>query len=202
MSEPGAERPACPVGLRHAANGLTTLRALLAVPVGLLVLADSPAARLDAALVFGIAAATDFLDGYVARRSGCVSRFGAAWDQLADKLLTSTAIICLTLRSDFPAALAIAFIARDGLIVALRILARRQGAALAATPLAKTKTVLLFVGLGGALLGENLHDSLRASAWGILAVALLLSILSAVQYVVAAAGSLVHAVAVLNAEER
>ena len=192
MIEPITKCVAGRVRLRHAANGLTTVRALLAVPVGILVLVDSPAARLAAALLFGIAAATDFLDGYVARRSGHVSPFGAAWDQLADKLLTSTAIICLALRGDFPAALALVFLARDGLIVVLRLLAKRRGVSLAVTPLAKAKTALVFIGLSGILGGAALPHGLRVVAWGVLAVAVVLSILSALQYVAASAASVVR----------
>ena len=76
-------------------NKLTVLRILM-IPVFLvfMLLETIPHRYLLAAIVFGLASFTDFLDGYLARKRGLVSNFGKLMDPLADKLLVFSALIC------------------------------------------------------------------------------------------------------------
>ena len=81
------------------ANALTATRALLVIPViGLIAVGDAPAAL----LVFIVAAATDAVDGPLARRRGTSTAFGAAMDPLADKILVVGALAALAVRGTAP----------------------------------------------------------------------------------------------------
>ena len=101
--------------LRYLPNSLTFLRLLLALPLGILILRE----QYDWALATGVfAGVTDALDGFFARRLNALSRFGAALDPIADKVLILVAFVCLAEVGLLPWYLAIAVIARDLVIVA------------------------------------------------------------------------------------
>jgi cardiolipin synthase (CMP-forming) len=96
------------------ANWLTVLRILL-VPVFVsLLVYRRPGAAL---LVFTVAAATDLLDGYVARAHGLSTRLGAFLDPLADKLLVTASFITLTYLKVLPFWIAAVVISRDVLLI-------------------------------------------------------------------------------------
>lgn len=100
--------------LQYLPNSLTLLRLLLAGPLGWLVLRE----QYQWALVVGLlAGVTDALDGLLARRLGALSRFGAALDPLADKVLITVAFLCFAQAGLIPWYLAIAVILRDAVIV-------------------------------------------------------------------------------------
>jgi cardiolipin synthase len=101
--------------LRYLPNTLTLSRLLLAGPLGYCILQGSYQWALATALV---AAATDALDGFLARRLGALSRFGAAIDPVADKVLVTVAFVCFAMTALVPWYLALAVIARDLVIVA------------------------------------------------------------------------------------
>ena len=96
-----------------------------------------------AALLFGAASFTDYLDGRIARQRGLVTSFGQLMDPLADKVLMSAAFVVLldTDRSTMPAWLVITVLTREFLVTGLRLLASSRGAILAADWLGKQKTV-------------------------------------------------------------
>ena len=96
-----------------------------------------------AALLFGVASLTDYLDGWIARRRGLVTSFGQLMDPLADKVLMSAAFIVLldTDRSTMPAWIVIIVLTREFLVTGLRLVASSRGAILAADWLGKQKTV-------------------------------------------------------------
>ncbi|MBI4636266.1 MAG: CDP-diacylglycerol--glycerol-3-phosphate 3-phosphatidyltransferase [Candidatus Rokubacteria bacterium] len=96
------------------ANSLTVLRiVLIPVFVSLLVY-RRPAPAL---VVFTLAAVTDLLDGYVARRRGSQSRLGAFLDPLADKLLLTASFVTLTYLKALPFWIAAVVISRDAILV-------------------------------------------------------------------------------------
>ena len=95
----------------------TGVRILLAPAVMALVLAHSYTA---AAIVFLVAAATDWLDGRLARRWGVTTRLGAFLDTTADKLLVSTALIALVAVDRVSPWIALIIIAREFTILGLR----------------------------------------------------------------------------------
>ena len=101
--------------LRYLPNGLTFLRLLLAVPLGILILGGDYSSALIVGLLAGI---TDALDGFFARRLNAFSRFGAAIDPIADKTLITVTFLCLASMALVPWYLAIAVISRDLIIVA------------------------------------------------------------------------------------
>ncbi len=116
-------------------NVLSAARALLVIPaIGLIAIGD---ARL-ALFVFVMAAATDAVDGPLARRRG-VTAFGAALDPLADKILVVGTLTALALRGMAPAWAVVLILARE--LVAIEIRARAPQT-LAASADGKAKTVL------------------------------------------------------------
>src|SRR5512141_1594051 len=95
---------------------LLSISRILAVPVFIvLMLEPTPLRALIAAIVFSIASATDWLDGYLARKWGQVTKIGKLLDPIADKILIMSALVILVeLRSDVvPAWIAIVIIGRE-----------------------------------------------------------------------------------------
>lgn len=101
--------------LQYLPNSLTTLRLLLALPLGLLILRGEYTWALGIGCLAGI---TDALDGFIARRLGAFSRIGAALDPVADKILIMVTFVCMAQMALVPWYLTIAVIARDLIIVA------------------------------------------------------------------------------------
>ena len=123
-------------------NVLTMLR-IVAVPVIVVaLLGESSGGDVIAAIVFALAAFTDGLDGYIARRRKQVTTFGKLMDPLADKLLITAALISLVSLDRLAAWVAMVIIAREFAITGLRALAAEQGVVIAASWLGKVKTAL------------------------------------------------------------
>ncbi len=96
--------------------------------------------------VFLIAAFSDFLDGYLARKNNMVTDFGKLMDPLADKMLVSTALICFTaIRPGFPAWCAIIIIAREFIISGFRQIAAEKNVIIMASWWGKIKTVVQMI---------------------------------------------------------
>ncbi|MEO8225061.1 MAG: CDP-diacylglycerol--glycerol-3-phosphate 3-phosphatidyltransferase [Gammaproteobacteria bacterium] len=144
----------------NIATSLTWFR-IAAIPlVAVVFYWSSPWARPAAAMVFLLAAITDWLDGYVARRMGQTSQFGAFLDPVADKMIVSTALILLV-QSDprvIIAALAAIIIGREIAVSALRewmaALGTRQQVAVSGY--GKLKTIMQMTGLCCMLFAEPL----------------------------------------------
>lgn len=155
------------------ANLLTFAR-IAFIPVFIAVLyLPIPFRERVAAVVFCILAATDAIDGYIARRQKMVTRFGAILDPLADKLLVLSALIFLIGRG-VPAWMAWVIIAREFSVVGLRLLVAPK-TVIAPSLLGKLKTAAEMVGIVFVLLGFWL-------AWWVLLAAVVLSVVSALQY--------------------
>lgn len=98
-----------------------------------------------AMLIFGIAAATDYFDGEIARGRGIVTNFGKLFDPLADKILIAAAFVMLSADRSIPpelrmpAWITIAILAREFFVTGIRLVAAGQGAVLAAEKLGKHK---------------------------------------------------------------
>ena len=123
------------------ANKLTLSR-IAFVPVFMcFALLDLPLGELIAAIVFLIAAATDGLDGYVARKRNETTDMGKLLDPLADKLLVTGAFIVLVDIGRIPSWIVVLILGREFLVTGLRGIAATEGMVIAATPLAKVKTV-------------------------------------------------------------
>ena len=120
--------PAVPVV--NIANALTTFRLLL-VPVFAVLLAASAAGgtlTLTLALgVFAVATTTDVLDGHLARSRGLLTRFGAVADPIADKLLTGTAFVGLSLLGLLAWPVTLVVLGREVAVTAIRFAVLHRG---------------------------------------------------------------------------
>ncbi|MBQ6962012.1 MAG: CDP-diacylglycerol--glycerol-3-phosphate 3-phosphatidyltransferase [Clostridia bacterium] len=134
-------------------NKLTLLRILL-IPVCLLLWALGQ--RFFSAGVFALAALTDFLDGYIARKRNIITVFGKFADPVADKILVLTAMIFLCADGILPAWAVCIVAARELMVDGLRLVAVGKGTVIAAGWLGKIKTNLqFFCILAGMLLPKG-----------------------------------------------
>ena len=131
----------------NLANVITMSRILL-IPVFLVLLLSgipAPYGDIAAAVVFILAAATDKLDGYVARRNKQITTLGEFLDPLADKLLIAAALIALVSQGRIAAWVAMLIIGREVAVSVLRIVGVSQGVSIPADRYGKLKTVLQIV---------------------------------------------------------
>ena len=164
-------------------NLLTGAR-IAAVPVVVLLLFfPGPVASFMGALLFLLAGATDFLDGFLARRQRLVSRLGKFMDPLADKLLVSVALIMLIPLERVPAWMAFVIIGRELAVTGLRGLAATEGIFLSPDRWGKAKTLLQMMALTALILhypyvGVDFHELGMALLW----LALIATLASGLSY--------------------
>lgn len=125
-------------------NKLTMLR-IIAIPVFIVVLMMGY--RYAATIIFILAAATDMLDGHIARKYNLVSNFGKLMDPLADKLLVMSALVCLVELGDVAAWMVVLILAREFAVTGLRQIAVEQGIVIAAAPTGKIKTITQMIAI-------------------------------------------------------
>jgi len=172
-------------------NTLTSFR-IIAVPlVAIVFYLPVPWAGPAAALLFGLAGVTDWLDGYLARRFDQTSNFGAFLDPVADKLIVSTALVLLVQRDPtlLNTLIAAVIIGREITVSALREWMSELGARahVSVTFFAKWKTTLQIFGIGFMLYEESvLGLPIYGIGIGLLIVATALTIMSMLDYLKAA----------------
>ncbi len=182
----------------NLANTITIARILL-IPVFLLVLLagiPEPYGDILAAAVFIIAAATDKLDGYVARRSKQITTLGQFLDPLADKLLIAAALIALVSQDRVAAWVAMVIIGREIAVSVLRIVGVSQGVSIPADKYGKLKTVLqivyvVYVLVPTADIAELIHVSTDVAViiqWALAVVVVVVTLASGVRYFLNARG--------------
>jgi CDP-diacylglycerol--glycerol-3-phosphate 3-phosphatidyltransferase len=174
----------------NIANALTVVRLLL-VPVFLAaLLADGGTSvewRLAAFGIFALAAATDRLDGDLARRRGLVTAFGTVVDPIADKALTGSALVGLSVLGLVPWWATVVIMAREIGITVLRFLVLRHGIIPASRGgKAKTFVQTLAIGLYLLPLPELLGGVVDAVRWAVLLAALLLTVITGLDYIMRA----------------
>jgi CDP-diacylglycerol--glycerol-3-phosphate 3-phosphatidyltransferase len=164
-------------------NTLTVARIFL-VPLLVVVLLTKFPARaifgvpkeLIAAGIFAVAAITDWLDGYLARRRKQVTTLGQLLDPLADKLLITAALVSLVQMGIVSAWMAAVIIGREIWVTGLRSMAQTRGVTIPASPLGKAKMVAEVVAILLLLLGRAYRQELFvlgiAALWVVLAIAL------------------------------
>jgi CDP-diacylglycerol---glycerol-3-phosphate 3-phosphatidyltransferase len=125
----------------------------------ILILAEERTASYIAAGIFVVGAATDGLDGYLARRHSAVTRTGQWLDPLADKILVAAAVITLVAVRDFPVWAAVAIVIREVGISLLRAYLGLRGIGMPASRAAKVKTTLQLVAVTLYILplGDGAH---------------------------------------------
>lgn len=124
---------------------------LLKVPKGYTLL---PHQEIVAAVIFILAAATDGLDGYIARKRNQVTNLGKFMDPLADKLLVSAALIALVQLGDVAAWIAWTILAREFAVTGLRMVAAVDRVVISASKLGKIKTITQVVAISAILLQD------------------------------------------------
>jgi CDP-diacylglycerol--glycerol-3-phosphate 3-phosphatidyltransferase len=122
-------------------NTLSFIRLVLIPAVVICLYADGRFGSFLAAVFFGLAAFTDLLDGFYARRYKTVTPLGKFLDPLADKILVSATMIMLTALGRIPAWIVILIIGREIAVTGLRGIAVVEGKVIEASSLGKYKTV-------------------------------------------------------------
>jgi CDP-diacylglycerol--glycerol-3-phosphate 3-phosphatidyltransferase len=131
--------------------------------------------------IFLAAAATDLLDGYLARRWKQVTTIGTLLDPIADKLLISAALISLVQVRSLPAWMAILIIGREFAVSGLRAIAAAEGYTIKASDLGKTKMFFQVVAISCMLLSVR-HAALRTPAILLMWAVVFFALLSAISY--------------------
>lgn len=159
-----------------------TLGRILLIPLFISVVYAKP---LFGAFIFLFASVTDILDGYIARKSKQVTKFGVLLDPIADKLLIISALIVFVDMEIIPAWIAIAIIAREFLVTGLRIVALSKDIVIPAETGGKIKmgtqiSSILILLIDKAYINMDFYGIGITLLW----IAMLIGIVSGVQYVV------------------
>ncbi|MGB3284951.1 MULTISPECIES: CDP-diacylglycerol--glycerol-3-phosphate 3-phosphatidyltransferase [Mycobacteriaceae] len=174
----------------NLANAVTVMRLLL-VPVFLLALfaADGHDAktRIAAFVIFAVAIITDRLDGALARNYGLVTEFGTLADPIADKALIGAALIGLSMLGDLWWWVTVLVLVREIGITVLRFAVLHRGV-IPASRGGKLKTLVQAVGIG--LLILPLSGPWLVTAWAVMAAAVVLTVVTGVDYVMSAIADL------------
>ena len=157
-----------------------TLSRIVLIPFFVLIAPERP---FLGALIFGIASITDFLDGFIARKRGQITKFGIILAPIADKFLIISALILLVDMARLSAWIAIIIIVREFLVTGLRAVALSKDIVIPAEMGGKLKTAsqiiaILCLVVSLDIYGVDLYDVGTIFIW----VALVLSIVSGVQY--------------------
>jgi CDP-diacylglycerol--glycerol-3-phosphate 3-phosphatidyltransferase len=165
------------------ANGLTVLRLFMVPLLGWLLLREDGTdelSRVGAFLTFSVALVTDRVDGELARRWGVVTDFGKIADPIADKALTGTAFVGLSLLGELPWWVTVVVLVRELGITALRLVVIRHGV-LPASRGGKVKIALQGLALGLYLL--PLPDAWHPVEVAAMALAVAVTLVTGLDYV-------------------
>ncbi|MEW6569894.1 MAG: CDP-diacylglycerol--glycerol-3-phosphate 3-phosphatidyltransferase [Nitrospirota bacterium] len=157
-----------------------TLSRIVLIPVFIFTVYVHP---LFGAFIFILASLTDFLDGYLARRSGEITKFGIILDPIADKFLVISALIVLVDMARLPAWIAIVIVAREFLVTGLRVVALSKDIVIPAELGGKLKTTTQIISIICLIIARSIHPvDLYDVGLVLIWIALALSIISGVQY--------------------
>lgn len=143
------------------------------------------------AFLFALLSCTDAVDGHLARSRGEVTNFGKFVDPLADKILVAAALLTLVELQILPSWVALVILTREFIVSGIRMVAAAQGVVIAASWYGKAKTVfqiiaiLLFIIKDSTLLlslHETLEPTLYIVSWIVMTIALILTVLSMLDY--------------------
>jgi CDP-diacylglycerol--glycerol-3-phosphate 3-phosphatidyltransferase len=169
---------------------LVTMSRVVLIPFVLFFIDNySPLRSFIASLLYLVAAAGDFVDGYLARKRGEVSMIGKFLDPLADKLLVTAVLVYMVALSRVEPWVVVVLIARDLAVNGLRSIASAQGLVIAASDGGKIKTALQLVAIMMLLiyfrypaLGTGIQVDYQRAGNVVLYVSTAVSVFSGVQY--------------------
>ncbi|MGI6360735.1 MAG: CDP-diacylglycerol--glycerol-3-phosphate 3-phosphatidyltransferase [Bacillota bacterium] len=171
----------------NLANRITLIRICL-IPVFLIVLylLPQPFNFMISSFIFIAAAATDGIDGYIARNYNMVTNLGKFMDPLADKLLVAAAFIAFVDLSLLTAWIVIVILSREFIITGLRAIAAEKGVVIAASAMGKFKTVSQIVAI--VLLLWLAAGWLSGNVWQVIVqvivyLALFFTVYSGIEYI-------------------
>jgi CDP-diacylglycerol--glycerol-3-phosphate 3-phosphatidyltransferase len=179
--DPAAAQPTA--RLVNLPNALTVLRLAMVPVFGVLLLRDGgqdDVGRWLAAAVFALAIITDWYDGMIARRTGQVTEFGKLADPIADKALTGMALIGLSMLGSLPWWVTVVILARELGVTLLRVWVIRHGV-IASSRGGKLKTVAQSLAIFLYIL--PLSGLLASVRWWVMAAALVLTVVTGIDYV-------------------
>ncbi len=171
-------------------NSLTTLRIFLVPLLVVVLLTRQPDwdfwglpvhFEVWGVLILLLAAATDVMDGYIARKRSEVTTLGILLDPIADKLLISAAFISLVSMGLMSAWMAVVIIGREFVVMGLREIASVEGLVIPATALGKTKMILQVLAGCAVILTAN-HPALMPLGTTLLWLVVLSAVASAIHY--------------------
>jgi CDP-diacylglycerol--glycerol-3-phosphate 3-phosphatidyltransferase len=173
--------------LVNVANGLTLLRIVLIPVFAIFVVASGmtdPALRMAACVAFGVASLTDFVDGWIARTWDLVTSFGKVADPIADKALTGTALVLLSVYDQLPWWVTVVILVRELGITALRFWVLRYEV-MAASRGGKVKTALQILAIAWYL--WPMPSRLAWIGPWIMAAAVVVTVVTGLDYVISVA---------------
>ena len=168
--------------LPNLPNALTLSRIFLVPLLVVVLLTRTDRWELIGGAIFGVAALTDWLDGYLARRRKQVTTLGIMLDPVADKLLISAAFISLVELDLAPAWMVVVIVGREFAVTGLRMVAMQQGLAIPASPLGKGKMATQVAAILLLILGEKFLGRLSVLGPAMLWVTVALAIASGLDY--------------------
>ena len=157
-------------------NTITLLRLAVIPVLFFLLLNPGRILSMVIAVLFIIAAITDLIDGYVARKYNIVTTMGKFLDPVADKLIVTTAMIMMIPIGRIPAWIVAVIIMRDLLVDGLRSIASAEGLVIDASRLGKQKTLCQIVAVSALLIHYDTVFGLDAHAVGIVVLFLALAL--------------------------
>jgi CDP-diacylglycerol--glycerol-3-phosphate 3-phosphatidyltransferase len=160
-------------------NAITIGRVALVPAFVVLAYGNDTTSAIWAFVVFIVASLSDFLDGYLARRSGLETRFGKFADPLADKLLVGSALYVLVDTREFPLWAALVIAVREVAVQVLRTRVVATGHDLPASKTAKLKTIIQICMVGWWLLP---WDEIGTAHWAWLTLALVATLYTGAEY--------------------
>ena len=168
--------------MRTLPNIISIFRICL-VPVFVIIyFSGMPYARMYAALVFAVAALSDFLDGFLARKFGASSNLGKVLDPLGDKLMTVAVLVCITIDRIIPIWPVIAVVVKEILMAVGGFIVHRKAKAEipASNMIGKTSTVVFFLVCFALMLFRNIP---QGAATAMVTAAIVLTLLALGSYV-------------------
>lgn len=134
-------------------------------------------------IVFLVASVSDFLDGNIARKRKLVTDFGKVMDAIADKVLVNGLLVVLACNGVINVAIPVIIITRDIFVDSIKMVAGSKGKAVGASILGKLKTICMMCGLTLTFFYNLPFELFNVNvATGLLYVATVLSVISAIQY--------------------